>query len=80
LVNSQQSKPCKATFYNGRKSKSGYLTTAAESNYKFGQILKVTNIKNNKSIIVEVNDRGYFEQAKVCLDLSKKSFPANRVA
>ena len=36
------------------------MTCAAPKCYKFGTKLKVTNLKNNKSVIVTVTDRGAF--------------------
>ncbi len=50
------------------------LTCAAIRDYDFGDILKVTNIKNGKSVIVKVNDRGNFRRLGRTLDLSKKAF------
>ena len=43
--------------------------TAAHRTLPFGAILKVTNLKNNKSVNVRVNDRGPFAAGKI-LDLS----------
>lgn len=64
-----------ASFY-----KSGRLTangehfkpmglTAAHRKLPFGTKLKVTNLKNGKSVIVRVNDRGPFIRGRI-LDLS----------
>lgn len=44
--------------------------TAAHRNLKFGTLLKLTNFKNNKSVIVRINDRGPFIRGRE-LDLSK---------
>lgn len=60
--------------------KSGYRTangerflpmgmTAAHKNLPFGTKLKVTNLRNGKSVVVRVNDRGPFIRGRV-LDLS----------
>ena len=35
------------------------MTCAAPNHFKFGTMLKVTNLANNKSVIVKVTDRGY---------------------
>ncbi len=43
--------------------------TAAHRNLPFGTKLKVTNLRNGKSVIVRVNDRGPFIKKRV-LDLS----------
>lgn len=42
--------------------------------YSFGSKLKVTNIENGKSVIVEVNDTGGFKKYGRKLDLSKAAF------
>ena len=44
--------------------------TAAHKTLPFGTRLKVTNLYNNKSVIVRVNDRGPFHGNRI-LDLSK---------
>ena len=36
------------------------MTCAAPKKFKFGTKLKITNLENNKSVIVKVNDRGGF--------------------
>lgn len=74
----------KASFYhdkfqgrttaNGEKFDQGKLTCASKS-YKFGSIIKVTNLKNNKHVICRVNDRGPFVKGRV-IDLSKSAFKA----
>jgi rare lipoprotein A len=43
--------------------------TAAHRQLPFGTILKVTNLRNGKSVLVRVNDRGPFVKGRV-LDLS----------
>ena len=49
--------------FNGRKTASGQrfnagLLTAASNTLPFGTLVKVTNIKNKKSVTVRINDRG----------------------
>jgi rare lipoprotein A len=46
--------------------------TAAHKSLKFGTLLKVTNPKNGKSVIVRINDRGPYVGDRE-LDLSKRS-------
>jgi rare lipoprotein A (peptidoglycan hydrolase) len=55
---------------NGEKyDQMGY--TAAHKSLPFGTLLKLTNLKTNKSIVVRINDRGpYIPGRKI--DLSKK--------
>ena len=71
-----------ATFYsdkfNGRKTASGKLFdnsnyTAAHKTLPFGTKVLVTNLANNKAVMVTVTDRGPFAKGKE-IDLTKKAF------
>ncbi|MDH5474415.1 MAG: septal ring lytic transglycosylase RlpA family protein [Cyclobacteriaceae bacterium] len=57
------------TTANGEKYKHTKLT-AAHRLLPFGTVVKVTNIKNGKSVEVRVNDRGPFVNGRI-IDLSK---------
>lgn len=46
--------------------------TAAHRTLPFGTIVKVTNLSNNKSVTVRINDRGPFVESRI-IDLSKES-------
>lgn len=46
--------------------------SAAHKKLPFGTILKVTNLSNDKSVLVRINDRGPFVGKRI-IDLSKKS-------
>lgn len=64
--------------YHGRKTASGEIynmnsLTAAHRTYKFGTKVEVTNVSNNKSVVVKINDRGPFIKGRD-LDLSKAAF------
>lgn len=68
----------KASYYSkratGARSASGQRIhhdslTCAHRYYPFGTMLKVTNLRNNKSVIVEVIDRGPFGRGRI-IDLS----------
>ena len=68
-----------ASYYNdkfeGKKTASGALysaskMTAAHPSLPFGTTVKVTNISNDKSVVVIVNDRGPFVKGRI-IDLSK---------
>ena len=64
--------------FNGRKTANGEVfsnkkLTAAHKTLAFGTKVKVTNLENNKSVIVEINDRGPFTKG-LEIDLSKKAF------
>ncbi len=63
--------------FNGKKTASGEIfnmnkLTAAHRKLPFGTIVKVTNLKNNKSVVVKVNDRGPFKKGRI-IDLSEKA-------
>jgi len=60
--------------FHGKRTASGeiynmYAYTAANKIMPLGTIIKVTNLNNNKSVIVRVNDRGPFVKGRI-LDLS----------
>lgn len=64
--------------FNGRKTASGEVFsnknyTAAHKTLPFGTKVRVTNLSNEETIIVEINDRGPFVGTRQ-LDLSKKAF------
>ncbi len=61
--------------YNGRKTANGETfnmndLTAAHKTLPFNTIVKVTNLTNNKSVYVRINDRGPFVKGRE-IDLSK---------
>lgn len=65
--------------FHGRKTTSGERFdmnkfTAAHRNYKFGTILKVTNLKTKKYVIVKVNDRCHAAPKKILIDLAQKAY------
>jgi rare lipoprotein A len=72
---------CKASFYSdGQRTANGeYFNpnafTAAHKTFPFNTRLRVTNLANNKSTVVRINDRGPFVRGR-CLDLSRAAFAA----
>jgi len=69
----------KASYYadkfQGRPTASGEpfdqkKYTAAHRTLKFGTMIRVTNVANNKSVVVRVNDRGPFTPGRI-VDLSR---------
>lgn len=63
--------------FHGRLTASGerynmYAMTAAHKTLPFGSKVKVTNLSNNKSATVTINDRGPYIGGRV-IDLSKKA-------
>ena len=71
----------KASYYakkfNGRKTASGEKfrsskRTAAHKTLPFGTKVKVTNLKNGRTVKVRINDRGPFVAGRI-IDLSKKA-------
>jgi rare lipoprotein A len=60
--------------YAGRRSASGERVssgalTAAHRSLPFGTMVRVTNRRNNKSVVVRINDRGPFVRGRV-IDLT----------
>jgi rare lipoprotein A len=73
----------KASYYAGkfigRRTANGEIFTSkdltcAHMFYKFGTRLRITNLKNGKSVIVRVNDRGKFDKYGRYVDLSHAAF------
>lgn len=71
----------KASYYadkfNGRLTANGEVfrqrkKTAASKTLPFGTKVKVTNLSNNKTVKVRINDRGPFVAGRI-IDLSKKA-------
>ncbi|NOT85457.1 MAG: septal ring lytic transglycosylase RlpA family protein, partial [Methylococcaceae bacterium] len=63
--------------YQGRRTASGevydkHKLTTVHKDYPFGTILRVTNLENNLSVTVKVNDRAPLHNDHV-LDLSKQA-------
>ncbi|MBZ0202274.1 MAG: septal ring lytic transglycosylase RlpA family protein [Ignavibacteria bacterium] len=63
--------------FHGRKTANGerfdtYEFTAAHKTLPFGTLLKVTNLENNLTTVVRVNDRGPYIRGRI-IDLSKAS-------
>jgi rare lipoprotein A len=61
--------------FHGRKTANGEVYdqmsfTAAHKSLKFGTLLKITNLKNNKFVVIRINDRGPYIHGRD-LDLSK---------
>lgn len=64
--------------FNGRKTASGEIfsnnkMTAANKRLPFGTLVRVTNLRNDKSVIVRINDRGPYHSSRA-IDLSKAAF------
>ena len=68
-----------ASFYgakfNGRRTASGEkfnnsALTAAHLSLPFGSLVKVTNVRNGKTVVVRINDRGPHVKGRI-IDLSK---------
>ena len=62
-------------YFQGRRTSSGerynrFAYTCAHKTLRFGTRLRVTNVKNGKSVVVRVSDRGPFRHQRI-LDLSE---------
>jgi rare lipoprotein A len=60
--------------FNGKQTSNGetfdmHDLTAAHRTFPFGTRVRVTNLENNKSVIVRVNDRGPFWEGRI-MDVS----------
>lgn len=71
----------KASYYgarhHGNKTASGErfdqnALTAAHRNLPFGSLVRVTNLRNDKSVVVRINDRGPYSKGRI-IDLSHKA-------
>ena len=62
-------------YHHGKKTASGerfdqHALTAAHRTLRFGSRVRVTNLRNDKSVIVRINDRGPYSRGRI-IDLSK---------
>lgn len=80
-VAAQRSYTGKASFYhnkfNGRKTASGQVFSndsmfCAHRTLPFGTLLEVTNIRNNRTVIVKVVDRGPYIRGRI-VDLTQEA-------
>jgi rare lipoprotein A len=63
--------------HHGNKTASGErfdqnALTAAHRSLPFGSQVQVTNLRNNKSVVVRINDRGPYAKQRI-IDLSQKA-------
>lgn len=63
--------------FHGKKTSNGevynmYALTAAHKTLPMNTMVKVTNLLNNKTLVVRINDRGPFVQGRI-IDLSNKA-------
>jgi rare lipoprotein A len=66
-----------ASWYGGGRTASGERfrpdgLTAAHRSLRFGTLVRVTNLRNNKNVVVRITDRGPFTKGRI-LDLSKRA-------
>jgi rare lipoprotein A len=71
---------CEASFYTDEGSRTANgetfhtaAFTAAHKTLKFNTKVRVTNVKNGKSVVVRINDRGPFVAGR-CIDLTPAAF------
>jgi peptidoglycan lytic transglycosylase len=62
------------TIFNGRRTANGetfdmYAMTACHPTLPFGSLVKVVNLKNRRSVIVRITDRGELSEGRI-IDLS----------
>lgn len=66
-----------AHYFQGQETANGEIydnnkLTAAHRSLPFGTVVRVTNLRNEKSILVRVNDRGLLPKGRI-IDLSKRA-------
>ena len=59
-----------ASFYGGGRTASGEVSgpkayTAAHRTLPFGTLVRVTNTRNGKTVVVRINDRGPFGRGRI---------------
>jgi rare lipoprotein A len=64
-----------ATFYSGGRTASGEVTgptgfTAAHRTFPFGAKVLVTNVRNGKTVVVRITDRGPYRNGRI-IDVSR---------
>ena len=64
-----------AAFYGGGRTASGELSgpnglTAAHRTLPFGTMVRVTNVRNGRTVVVRINDRGPYGRGRI-IDLSR---------
>jgi rare lipoprotein A len=62
------------TVFNGRKTANGetfdmYAMTACHPTLPFGSLVRVVNLRNKRSVVVRITDRGYLSEGRI-IDLS----------
>jgi rare lipoprotein A len=65
----------RAAFYSGGRTASGERTgpnglTAAHRTLPFGTMVRVTNIRNGKTVVVRITDRGPYGRGRI-IDLTR---------
>jgi rare lipoprotein A len=65
-----------ASFYGGGRTASGEVTgptglTAAHRTLPFGTKVRVTNVRNGKTVVVRITDRGPFGRRGRIIDVSR---------
>ncbi len=63
--------------HHGRRTASGerfdmHALTAAHRSLPFGSKVRVTNVKNQRSVVVRINDRGPYARGRI-IDVSRKA-------
>lgn len=66
-----------ANKFNGRKTANGEIfdnrkLTGAHKTLKFNSMVRITNLSNNKSVVIRINDRGPYAHNRI-IDLSQSA-------
>jgi rare lipoprotein A len=74
LIDAARGETGRAAYYRSGRTASGELSgptgfTAAHRTLPFGTMVRVTNIRNGRSVIVRINDRGPYGRSRI-IDVS----------
>lgn len=75
VVDAARAETGNAAYYRSGRTASGELSgptgfTAAHRTLPFGTMVRVTNIRNGRSVIVRINDRGPYGRGRI-IDVSR---------
>ena len=75
VVGAARAESGNAAYYHGGRTASGVVTsaaglTAAHRTLPFGTLVRVTNLRNGRSVVVRITDRGPFGRGRI-IDVSR---------
>jgi rare lipoprotein A len=75
LIDLARAETGRAAYYSGGRTASGEVSkptefTAAHRTLPFGKKIRVTNLRNGRSVVVRINDRGPYGRGRI-IDVSR---------